>query len=104
MEKAVSICDERINKEDLNNYVKNLNNMYILNNINKDYIFKVEAQEDTQNRVFEFFNYLIKSNKNGGTVLICSHANWLNSFLNMIYPNDVNTFNNCEVKIIKLNY
>jgi len=105
MEKAHSICDERLEINNLKYYTESFlsNNKYILDNINPDYVFNQENPTDVEIRVMYFFDYLIRSNKSGGQVLICSHAEWLYIFLNIIDPNLIeNTFNNCEIKIINL--
>jgi hypothetical protein len=104
MEKAKSVCDERLDINNLRYYVESLpNNKFVLDNINPEYVFNQENPTDVEIRAMYFFDFLIRSNKSGGQILICSHAEWLYIFLNIIDPNLIeNTFNNCEIKIINL--
>lgn len=103
-EKTYSICEKRKDKMDLVKYTYSLkNNNYLFNNVSSDYVFKKENNKELFLRVISFFNYIITIHKNGGTILIISHYSWLDSFFKLITRQN-NEFDNCEIKIIKLNF
>lgn len=104
IEKTFSICEKRKDKINLVKYTNSLkNNNYLFNNVSSDYVFKKEKNNDLFIRVVNFFNYIITIHKSGGTILIISHYSWLDSFFKLI-TRQHNEFNNCEIKIIKLNF
>jgi len=104
IEKTFSICEKRKNKMDLVKYTHSLkNNNYLFHNVSNDYVFKKETNKELFTRVITFFNYVITHHKNGGTILIISHYSWLDTFFKLI-TGKPNEFNNCEIKIIKLNF
>ena len=104
IEKTFSICEQRKEKMELVKYTHSLkNNNYLFNNVSNDYVFKKETNNELFTRVITFFNYMITLHKSGGTILIISHYSWLNTFFKMI-TGQHNEFDNCEIKIIKLNF
>ena len=104
IEKTYSICEQRKDKMDLVKYTHSLkNNNYLFNNVSNDYIFKKETNKQLFIRVINFFNYIITLHKSGGTLLIISHYSWLDTFFKMV-TGQKNEFDNCEIKIIKLNF
>jgi broad specificity phosphatase PhoE len=104
IEKTFSICEKRKDKVDLIKFTNSLNNnKYVLNDVYDDYIFQKEYTNSLLIRVIKFFNYIITVHKNGGTILVISHYSWLDSFFNLI-TGENNDFDNCEMKIIKLNF
>jgi broad specificity phosphatase PhoE len=104
IEKTYSICEQRKDKMDLVKYTHALkNNNYLFNNVSNDYVFKKETNKELFIRVITFFNYIITLHKSGGTILIISHYSWLDTFFKLI-TGQSNEFDNCEIKIIKLNF
>ena len=104
IEKTYSICEQRKDKMDLVKYTHALkNNNYLFNNVSSDYVFKKETNKQLYIRVITFFNYIITLHKSGGTILIISHYSWLDTFFKLI-TGQKNEFDNCEIKIIKLNF
>jgi broad specificity phosphatase PhoE len=104
IEKTYSICEQRKDKMDLVKYTHALkNNNYLFNNVSNDYVFKKETNNQLYIRVITFFNYIITLHKSGGTILIISHYSWLDTFFKLI-TGQKNEFDNCEIKIIKLNF
>lgn len=101
MEKTISICDKRMDKNILSEYVKSLDNKYNLDDVSENYEYvEGEGNEHFNNRIKDFFYSLIKKSENR-TILICSHNGWLSGFFSLI-TGSPNSFNNCEIKIISI--
>ena len=104
VEIASSICDQRKDKNELKIFLKTIkSNNYILRNIQNEYFFSIESIENLTERVINFFDYLVKNHPKGGTILIFSHYEWLRVFHKLI-TDESSSFDNCQIKIIQLNF
>ena len=104
VEIASSICDQRNNKNELIIFLKTIkSNNYILKNVENEYFFSIESIENIMERVIDFFDYIVKNNPRGGTILIFSHYEWLRVFHKLV-TGESSSFDNCQIKIIQLNF
>ena len=90
-------CNHKVPKTELLDFIskKINNNNYNSNDINDAFRIK---KENIMKYINEFISEIYQNHNNNDNILITTHNNWLQSFINLNNINNKEYFKNCEIR------
>ena len=95
------ICNKRHEKVEIEKYVARYNKKFDLTNVELNYYFQKESDNNIKNRIRSFILDLKRIHTNNENILIVTHYDWLNNFFELATGKGY-FFNNCEIKVVSL--